>query len=117
MRRTILKRLAVFLSFLVLASCSQSETPEIHEAFGIAASRLVVRNGVTYQVNSEIAFTGSSATFRKSGLLKSRINYRDGKQEGLFEMYYTNDRLQPRFNMKDGKKDRLSEVFWENGQF
>jgi len=117
MRRTILKCLAPLLSFLVLASCSQSEIPEVHEAFGIAASRLVVRNGVTYQVNSEIPFTGSSVTFRKSGLLKSRINYRDGKQEGIFEMYYTNGRLQSRFNMKGGKKNGLSEVFWENGQF
>ena len=117
MRRTILKCLVPFLSFLVLASCSQSETPGVHDAFGIAAARLVVRKGVTYQVDSEIPFTGSSVTFRKSGLLKSRINYRDGKQEGLFEMYYANGRLQSRFNMKDGKKDGLSEVFWENGQF
>ena len=117
MRRTILKCLAPLLSFLVLTSCSQGETPEVHEAFGIAAARLVVRNGVTYQVNSEIPFTGSSVTFRKSGLLQSRINYKAGKQEGLFEMYYANGRLQSRFNMKDGKKDGLSEVFWENGQF
>ena len=117
MRRTILKCLVPLLSFLVLASCSQSETPGVHQAFGIDAARLVVRNGVTYQVNSEIPFAGSSVTFRKNGLMQSRINYKDGKQEGLFEMYYANGRLQSRFNMKDGKKDGLSEVFWENGQF
>ena len=112
-----MKCLVPLLSFLVLLSCSQSEVPEVHEAFGIAADRLVVRNGVTYQANSEIPFTGSSVTFRKNGLLQSRINYKDGKQEGLFEMFYANGRLQSRFNMKDGKKDGLSEVFWGNGQF
>ena len=112
-----MKCLVPLLSFLLLVSCTQKETPEVHQAFGIAADRLVSRNGVTYRVNSEIPFTGSSVTFRKNGLMRSRINYKDGNQEGLFEMFYADGRLQSRVSMKDGKKDGLSEVFWENGQF
>jgi antitoxin component YwqK of YwqJK toxin-antitoxin module len=99
-----------------MTSCSQSEVPDVHEAFGIAADRLVVRGGVTYRINSEIPFSGSSVTFRPNGLMKSRIHYRNGKQEGLFELHYASGQLQSRFNMKNGNQDGLSEVFWKNGQ-
>ena len=111
-----MKYLAPLLFFLLLASCSQREIPEVHEAFGVAAHKLVERNGVQYQINSELPFTGSSVTFRKNGLMRSRINYKNGKQEGLFELFHANGRVQSKFNMKGGKKDGLSETFWENGE-
>jgi antitoxin component YwqK of YwqJK toxin-antitoxin module len=111
-----MKRLAPLLSFLVLASCSQSEAPDVNEAFGVPAHRLVERNGLRYYLDSELLFTGSTVRFRKNGLMRSRVNYKDGKQDGLFEMFYADGRLQSRSNFKDGKQDGLAEVFWENGQ-
>ena len=41
-----MKYLVLLLSFLVLASCSQTEAPEVNEAFGVPAYKLVERNGI-----------------------------------------------------------------------
>ncbi len=98
----------LLLSFLVLASCSQPE---------ILADRLVERMGVTYEVDSDEPFTGSAVEFHKDGQLLSKINYKDGKRDGLFETFFSeNGQLKFRKNFRDGKKDGLAEIFHKNGR-
>ena len=74
------KYLVPVLSFLVLASCSQTEVPEVPE---IPRGKLVERHGLTYQVNSNKPFTGSTVSFQDNGevdivlRLVDRENQRD----------------------------------------
>ena len=104
----VMSYLLLLLSFLVLASCSQPE---------ILADRLVERMGVTYEVDSDEPFTGSAVEFHKNGQLLSKINYKDGKRDGLFETFFSeNGQLKFRKNFRDGKKDGLAEIFHKNGR-
>jgi len=117
---------------LVLTACSQPEVP---------AYELLERMGITYHVNSDKPFTGSSVEFHQNGRLLSKKNYRDGKSNGLDEVFHANGQLANsvsyregeqdgpqasfgesgemllRANFKSGKRDGLFETFfWENGQ-
>ena len=96
-----MKKLLTILCLVLLVSCS-NEVPD---------DQLVERNGVTYQVNSETPFTGSSVGYHENGLLKEKGNFKDGKRDGFQEIYYDNGRLWVRENHKDGKLDGLVEYF------
>ena len=63
--------------------------------------------------------------FHNNGQLKYRGNYKNGKEDGLRETFYSKSNNNPfvlhgpietRENYKDGKRDGLSEWFYENGQ-
>jgi hypothetical protein len=58
------KYLVVLLSLLILTSCSP---PEVHP------NKLVERNGVTYQVNSDKPFTGSSVRRQDNGEVRKTV--------------------------------------------
>ena len=76
---------------------------------------------------------GVVETFYKNGQLESRGNYKDGKQDGLWETFLSNNNplilhghLQSRGNYKNDEEDGLWEEFdrdgnltstktWENG--
>ena len=105
--RLIMKSPILLFSILILTSCS---TP------GVPVDKLVERNGVTYQVDSDEPFTGRSVRFYESGQLENRTDYRDGKKNGLSEWFWENGNLGQRGHLKDGKKDGLLEVFYENGE-
>jgi TonB family protein len=104
------KYLVFLLSFLVLTPCSQAEVLEV------PAEKLLERNGLKYQVNTDKPFTGIAVSFHESGQWEFKANFKDGKQDGLFEAFYENGQLKMRGNSKDGKGDGLVEAFYENGQ-
>jgi antitoxin component YwqK of YwqJK toxin-antitoxin module len=54
--------------------------------------------------------------FHENGQLEFRQNYKNGKQDGLREYYYENGQLEFRQNYKNGKEDGLLESYYENGQ-
>jgi antitoxin component YwqK of YwqJK toxin-antitoxin module len=43
-------------------------------------------------------------------------NYKDGKEDGLFEMYHDNGQLGLKGNHKDGKQNGLWEMYSSDGQ-
>ena len=94
------------LCLLIIASCSKE----------IPFDQLVERNGVTYEVNSQTPFTGSSVKYYGNGQLKMKLNYKDGKQDGLTEYYYGNGQLEMKGNMKDGELDGLWVQYDPYGQ-
>ena len=101
-----MKKLLTILCLVLLVSCS-NEVPE---------EELVERQGITYETNSTTPFTGSSVSYHENGQLKSRENYKDGKEDGLYERFYGNGQLDLRENYKNGKKDGLYESYYENGK-
>jgi antitoxin component YwqK of YwqJK toxin-antitoxin module len=102
-----MKYLIPFLSLLVLTACAKPE---------VLADKLVERNGITYQVDSDHPFTGRSVRFYENGQLENRTNYEDGKKEGLSVWFWKNGNLGQRGNLKDGKKNGLLETFDKNGE-
>lgn len=112
----MMKYLIPLLPLLVLTACAkpgdladQLVEPEV------LADQLVVRNGVTYQVDSDEPFTGLSVKYHENGKLKNRTDYKNGKKEGLSEWFWENGTLGQRGNLKGGKKEGLLEVFNQNG--
>jgi hypothetical protein len=101
-----MKYLVFLLSLLILTSCSP---PEVHP------NKLVERNGVTYQVNSDKPFTGSSVRLQDDGEVRMRTQWKDGKNDGLTETFYGNGQLRTRVNLKDGKEEGFRELFSPNG--
>jgi len=76
-----MKKLLPIIFILILSSCSKE----------VPLEQTVERNGITYEVNSEESFTGTTVQFHKNGQLRSKTNYKDGKREdGLYETYDEN---------------------------
>ncbi|MEO1879936.1 MAG: hypothetical protein ABGX40_08180, partial [Methylococcales bacterium] len=60
------------------------------------------RNGIKYEVNSEVGYTGKYVKYfigQKTG----EGNYKDGKQEGLRTFWDENGQKWRETNYKDGK--------------
>ena len=57
-----------------------------------------------------------SETFHENGQLETRGNYKEGKEDGLFESYHPNGQLRQRTTIKDGESHGLFESYHENGQ-
>jgi antitoxin component YwqK of YwqJK toxin-antitoxin module len=102
-----LKKLLIFpLTLFLFVSCSE-EFPE---------DRLVERNGMKYEVNSQTPFSGTSVNYYEDGQLNFRKNYKDGQRDVLTEWYYENGQLEMRGNYKDGDLDGSYESYYEDGQ-
>ena len=103
-----MNKILITLSFIVLASCSVKEIP---------SSDLVERNGIKYEVFSQVPFTGSSVSYYKKGQLHFKENFKEGRMvDGLYESYHENGQLSYKGTFKDGKRDGLYESYYENGE-
>jgi Uncharacterized protein conserved in bacteria len=85
-----MKKFLTLLCLVLLVSCS-NEVP---------SDKLVERQGITYEVNSDKPFTGSSVSYYQNGQLEFRKNYKDGKVDGLEEWFYENGQLSSQVNLK-----------------
>jgi len=104
-----LKELLTILCLVLLVSCSPP--PEI------PTNKLVERQGITYEVNSTTPFTGTSIEFFENGQPKEKRDYKDGKEDGPYEMYHENGQVEKRGHVEDGKEEGLWEHYFKNGQF
>ena len=113
--------LILFLS--LLSSPSWSETLTIDD--------LVERNDLYYKKFSNVPFTGKiTGSYRGSikdgkregtwihyrdGQVWFKLDYKDGKRNGLLEWYYNNGQLHNKGYLKDGKQDGLWEWYNKDG--
>ena len=78
---------------------------------------LVERKGVTYQVNSDLPFTGVAVEYDKSnGKKKYECRYKDGKKNGVEIAYWKNGQKSSQYNYNLGKKDGVQLTWHDNGQ-
>ena len=105
-RRTL--TLSVLL-LLVLGGC----TSELNET---TSDQTEYRDGVTYEINSAKTFTGILVEYDFEGKLISKDKYKNGRLDGLAELYHDNSQLNSRLNFKEGREDGLAEFYFENGQ-
>ncbi len=111
-----MKYLILSWSLLIVTSCSHAIAPEVLGVLEVSHDKLVERDGVTYQIDSDEPFTGRSVEFHQDGKLWRKTDYEDGKADGFYQMFHANGQLATRVNYKDGEKEGLGEWFWENGQ-
>jgi len=104
MKNTIL----ILISLLFLTGVSE----------GKEVSYLQDRNGIKYEVNTDVGFTGKYVEKYENGhgQKNSERNYKDGKLEGLFTRWYENGQRSYEGNYKDGKLEGLFTRWYENGQ-
>ena len=101
-----MNKILIILSFVVIASCA----PEVPD------EDLVEWQGVTYEVNSQTPFTGTSVSYHDNGQLEVKVNYKEGEPDGLTEVYYDNGQLMVKANYKEGEPHGLAEVYYDDGQ-
>jgi len=63
------------------------------------------RNGMTWWYNIE-----------KKGVVKSEVNFKDDKEEGLYTSYHDNGQVKLTVNYTNGQKDGVQKVYYDNGQ-
>ena len=77
---------------------------------------LEYRNGVAYLPNEETPFTGRAESFYRNGQKRREVNFKDGKQDGLWTWWNENGQKEEEENWKDGMEDGLWTYWYENGQ-
>ena len=104
----ILKRsITVLVCLILFTSCTKSIDGKKEKEY------IEVKKGITYYKDEP--FTGEIFENYENGQLKYKVNYKDGKEDGLSEYYDKNGQLRYKENYEDGKID-LSEMYYENGQ-
>tara|TARA_B100000497_G_C7562409_1_gene339225 strand:- start:183 stop:728 length:546 start_codon:yes stop_codon:yes gene_type:complete len=98
-------KLLAFPIFALLAACSErTSEPE-----------LVDRDGLHYQVDAQLPFTGTTILHYKSGNLLETETYRNGKLDGPRKTYYENGQSLCSSFFKDDKLEGVIECFYEDG--
>ena len=106
-RYKVMKKLPVLLCLFLLSACAPSEVP---------SDRIVERNGIKYEINSQRPFTGVLTEYHRNGQLSYSVTYKDGEAHGHLERYHKNGQLWLKKSYKDGEGHGLFERYYENGQ-
>ena len=99
-------KITSLLCILIIVSCSKE----------IDVSRLVERNGLSYEVNNEKPFTGITLSYHPNGQIESRIEYKNGLKDGLSEIIKENGQILKLANYEENLLHGLTEEFHGNGQ-
>ena len=102
-----LRLLGLVLCGLVLSGCSQE--------LEVFTGPFLIRDGITYDQNTDEPITGIVEEFYSDGQLRERMTYRDGEIDGLSEVFFEGGQIEIRTNHIDGKVDGLVELFDEDG--
>ena len=93
---------------LLLGGCGVEEVVNLTE--------LEVREGIAYSRGSDTPFTGKVFELHEDGQKYWEEDYKDGKSDGLYEMWYKNGQKGEETNFKDGNFDGLCTKWYKNGQ-
>jgi antitoxin component YwqK of YwqJK toxin-antitoxin module len=69
-----------------------------------------------YAPNKQTPYTGWSKSMYDDGQIKSLVQYKDGKVDGLWIEWFANGQKEEEANYKDGKLDGLVTGWYDNGQ-
>jgi antitoxin component YwqK of YwqJK toxin-antitoxin module len=109
---SLLSNVAVLVSLLLIISCSQED-----EVF---TGPFLIKDGVTYDQDTNEPINGIAlSTFGddQSGIeLKKKTAFKNGRKNGLEELFHQDGKLASRIRYKDGVKDGPLETYWPSGQ-
>ena len=79
-------------------------------------SKLVNRDGLMYEGDSETPFTGVVVAKHENGQKASETTFKDGKPEGLATIWHKNGQKRSEDAFKDGKREGPTTMWYDNGQ-
>ena len=82
----------------------------------IKRSMIQERNGICYEVNQEVPFTGAIVEFYDDGQRELSVQYKNGKRDGLCISYFENGQIKGKAQWKDGGPDVEWLRYYENGK-
>ena len=83
---------------------------------GVDGRKLVERDGLAYEGDSETPFTGVAVVKHANGQKKSEATFKDGTKVGLATWWHKNGQKESEATFKDGTKVGLTTAWHENGQ-
>ena len=101
-----MRQLLPFIVVFIVISCSKE----------IPSEKLVERNGLSYEINTETPYTGVTLSYHTNGQLSSRVRYKNGLKDGSSEIYNQNGQIIDLRNYKENIEEGPYELFHENGQ-
>ena len=101
-----MKRLLGLLLVMGMVGCGQT----------VDASKLVQRDGLTYEGDSETPFTGVVVSKHDNGQKKWEVTYKNGKRDGLMTQWRENGQKKWEVTHKAGKVEGLWTWWHANGQ-
>ena len=96
----------VLLSVFILLNCTKE----------VARDKLVKRNGIYYEINSENPFSGKSVVMHENGQQMETGELKDGKLHGTGKRWYENGQQKEITEFKHGELHGTQEKWYENGQ-
>ena len=105
-----MKKLLLLLFLIPLISCTEDWTGEKEVTY------LQDRNGIKYEVNSEVGFTGKYVEYFENGQKHIEEHLRLGKRNGLMTEWHENGQKASEGNWKNGKLEGLMTEWHDNGQ-
>ena len=84
----------------------------------VSIDKIVIRNGLVYKINSNEPFDGISEEYYtgRNHQLGRKVNYKNGKQDGITTTWDENGQKESEGNYKNGKTDGTMTTWYENGQ-
>ena len=79
-------------------------------------SKLVERDGLWYEGDSETPFTGVAVVRYENGQKEAEATLKDGKPEGLMTAWFENGQKNQEITYKDGKPEGLATRWYKNGK-
>ncbi len=80
------------------------------------ATVLQERNGVFFEPNETVPFTGKLISTFENGQKESEKNFKDGQPDGLMTLWFKSGQKKAEGFFKDGKPNGLRTLWFENGQ-
>jgi len=98
--------LTMMISLMIMVSCEKE----------ISLDKLVKRNNVCYEINSEKPFSGRASRYYANGQQKEEMILQNGIGNGLSRGWRENGQLSFEENLKDGLLNGEVKTWFENGQ-
>jgi len=107
--KTIARITSILVYLILLTSCAQSIDGNLEDDYINREGNITYYKGAPY--------TGEIVTiWTYTGELRSKINYKDGRYDGLYETYHKNGQLDVKTNYNDGEYDGLYEEWLDDGR-
>ena len=104
----MVKRYLLIALFLI-SGCSKKELESVNE------TSLIEKNGVYYTKDKQL-YSGQVSSLYENGSIKSEWTLKNGRLDGLYNLWYKSGKKWFQKNYKDGELDGLS-IFWDREEF
>ena len=93
----------------MISGCSKKELESVNE------TSLIEKNGAYYTKDKQ-PYSGQVFSLYENGSIKSEWTLKNGRLDGLYNLWYKSGKKWFQKNYKDGELDGLS-IFWDREEF